>query len=139
MQQWLTDQSSKWLRRIDESSLDEDVECIEKQLLQIEINKPNANLNVIKLPSEQFGLLVTDYKDPKWKDQTSLTQVRAFLAGRLEYAIETAGDVGKVSKDLTTDIIEKTEATVSIVMPLANVSAQKSLRKKIVMSYIEKW
>ncbi|XP_057377902.1 putative RNA polymerase II subunit B1 CTD phosphatase rpap2 [Daphnia carinata] len=137
VQQWLTVKSFKWLERIDEVSLGEDVECIQKQLHQMEINK-HADTRIINHLPEPLEL-AAKHSDPKREAQPSLSQVRAFLAGHLEYAVENANGDGKAIKDNITHVIEKTENEVPIVIPLANASSQKILRRKIVMDYVEKW
>lgn len=140
VQQWLTVKSFMWLQRIDGASLGEDVECIQNQLHQMEINKHYANIKIINQPNLllQVGLSAK-YSDTKCEAQPSLSQVHAFFAGHLEYAVENANVDSKAIRDHTTRVIEKTEREVPIVIPLANVSSQKILRRKIVMDYLEKW
>jgi hypothetical protein len=129
VQQWFTVRSFKWLRKFDEAV--DDVDFVKEKLIQMNINNQNAKEVGIKQPSRQFKL-----DSIKCGDQYSLNQVRAFFAGQLEYAVEKDEDA--IIKDNTGDVIESAKETVSIVIPLANVSAQKNLRKKIVLDYVEK-
>lgn len=128
VQQWFTMRTFKWLRNVKEEFIDNGVDSIQEKLLQMNINNPNVKEEGINLPRRQF--------QPETEDQHSLKQVRAFLAGKMEYAVEK--DDCSIIKDNTGDVIENKEETVSIIIPLANVSAQKNLRKKIVMDYVEK-
>lgn len=132
MQQWFTARSFKWLHNIaDETFLGDGVNSVQEKLIQMNINKPNAKENEINQPPR------TPFQsDTKSEDSLSLLQVRAFFAGQLEYAVEK--DDGAIIKDNTGDVIENADEAVSIIIPLANVSAQKNLRKNIVMDYVEK-
>ena len=128
VQNWFTMRTFKWLRNVNEESINNGVETIQENLVEMNINNPNVKEDGTNLPSRQFKL--------KTEDKHSLTQVRAFLAGQMEYAVEK--DDCAIIKDITGDVIENKDETVPIVIPLANVSAQKNLRKKIVMDYVEK-
>ena len=131
MQQWFTLRSFKWLHNIDETFLGDSVNAVQEKLIQMNINKPNVKENEINQP-----LRTPFQSDTKSEDSLSLLQVRAFFAGKLEYAVEK--DDGTIIKDNTGDVIENADEAVSIIIPLANVSAQKNLRKNIVMDYVEK-
>ncbi|KAI9553659.1 hypothetical protein GHT06_021586 [Daphnia sinensis] len=135
VQQWLTAKSFKWLQSIDVSSLGEDVECIHKQLHQMEIT--HADIKISNHLPEM--LTIANHSDPDREAQPSLSQIRAFFAGHLEYTVENANTDGKGTEDNIIRVIENKEKEVPVVIPLANASSQKFLRRKIVMDYVEKW
>ncbi len=128
VQQWFTMRTFKWLRNDTEEFIDNGVDSIQEKLLQMNINNPNVKEERINLTRRQLK--------PKTEEQHSLTQVRAFFAEQMEYAVEK--DDCAIIEHNTGDVIENKEEAVSIIIPLTNVSAQKNLRKKIVMDYVEK-
>lgn len=130
VQQWFTTRSFKWLHNIDETFVGDVVNSVQEKFIQMNIDNPNAKENGINQASKQFKSNTTN------ENQHSLSQVRAFFAGQLEYAVEK--DDVAIIKDNAGDVIENEEETISIIIPLANVSAQKNLRKKVVMDFVEK-
>ncbi len=126
--QWFTLKSLNWLRKTEKPS-QEDTKSVEDRLLKMNLDTSEGDAE--HLP----GKLKPPARELKRDDR--YLQVRAFLSGQLEYVIEDDDDKNTV---ITAPVNENTEdKTISIVMPLANTSAQKALRKKIVMDYVEKW
>lgn len=123
--QWFTPKSLNWLRKIEKPS-QEDTKSVEDRLHKMNLDTSEGDAK--HLPAKL---------KPELKRDDRYLQVKAFLSGQLEYVIEDDDDKDTV---ITAPVNENTEdETISIVMPLANTSAQKALRKKIVMDYVEKW
>lgn len=84
--------------------------------------EPDKNEN-IEAPVKQLEQKLTALK------------VRAYFTGQLEYDVEEEEEV--VVRE-TTASNPSEEESIPVVIPLVDVSAQKALRKRIVMNYLEK-
>lgn len=130
LERWLTIKTLNWLRKADKSC--QDVASIEENLrcMKVETNVTEA--------ATEFKPAVGDKGLNRYDRSLEECKVRAFLSGQIEYSEDVRND-STLLTDTKHPKNESLEETVTIVMPLANLSAQKVLRKKIVMDYVEKW
>lgn len=139
IKQWLTMKTLNWLHDTDDKS-DKDVASIRENLdcLKVEtIVDGTADLcHSLELKPLANGDELNLYD--KLPYSVAESKVRAFFYGKIEYT-ERKSNEGMLLKDAKESKDENLDETVPIIMPLANLSAQKVLRKKIVMDYVEKW
>ena len=121
---WFTLRSVNWLRSI-ERKLQEDIRSVEEKLLKMNVNTAGDDVK---------------HKPASIREPTRYDRFKAFFSDHPEFVIENEDADDSVGSESASSVKENTEdATVSIVMPLANAPAQKIIRRKIVMDYVEKW
>ena len=98
---------------------------MEEQLLKMNVNTAGDDVK---------------HKAASIKEPTGYDRFKAFFSDHPEFVVENEDADDSVVTESASSVKENTEdATVSIVMPLANAPAQKIIRRKIVMDYVEKW
>lgn len=128
---WFCAKTLDWLENVGDLSDDDEVDDLSEMMTELKVRKSCKE----EVPAKYKPAIT--YDTLKREEKHSQLKVRAFFSGRWEYACEEEEEeeaVKEDSKDLDPDAIE-----VPIVMPLANLSAQKALRRKVVLNYLEKW
>lgn len=132
LRRWFCAKTLDWLENTEDLTSDEKVE---------EVTERMADLKVIKASEEEESPAVykraSSYGTLKRDEKNAELKVRAFLSGRLEYANE--GEDEKEKENEEWNEVGPDAVEVPIVMPLANLSAQRALRRKVVLDYLEKW
>lgn len=110
MKRWFTDKTTHWLKN----------EHTEQIISEHQIQPKSTSSAPTKKSLE---------------DKMAALKVRAFITGQLQFSTEDE-QVEKTIRERT--ITDASGDNVPIVMPLVDVSAQKTLRKQIVLDYLDK-
>lgn len=132
---WWTTKSVDWIKQ--HGDLDGQITSIEEKISEINMNRSNRKEEKLKDRSKCLKSTL-DANEMKKNERLNQLQVHAFLLGQTEYNIEDEFD-DLIAKDDVKSVEENLEGAIPVVMPLKNFSAQKILRKKIVMDYVANW
>ena len=126
----ITKKSLHWLYP-DQQELSKDVESIQEKLRRLNVNPDETNDDQDRHSQSKKSMEGQTGKSCL----THLPQVQAFLSRQPLYSLEDS------SEKITEETIQEnnTEDMIPILMPLTTEDSQKSLRKKIVIDYVEKW